>query len=72
MDFTDDRGVLKLIYEHGKYSVLWDPRDKFYKSNNKKKDAWDAIATVFKINGDILKKKKKMNYVLNYYDTSHH
>lgn len=37
MDFTDDQ-VLKLINEYNKYSVLWDPKDKFYKKNiNKKK-----------------------------------
>ena len=64
MDFTDDQ-ILQLINEYEKYPVLWDPKDKFYKLNNKKKDAWDAIASVFETNGDVL--KKKMNSVLNSY-----
>jgi len=36
MDFTDDQ-IINLINEYEKYPVLWDPNDKFYKLNNKKK-----------------------------------
>lgn len=46
MDFTGDQ-ILKLINEYEKYPVLWDPRDTFYKFNNKKINAQDAIALVF-------------------------
>jgi hypothetical protein len=53
MDFTDDQ-ILQLINEYENYPVLWDPKDKFYKLNSKKKDAWDAIASVFETNGDVL------------------
>jgi hypothetical protein len=64
MDFTDDQ-IINLINEYEKYPVLWDPNHKFYKLNNKKKDAWDEMASFFNINGEVL--KKKMNSVLNSY-----
>jgi hypothetical protein len=61
MDFTDDQ-ILQLINEYEKYPVLWNPKDKFYKLNNKKKNAWDAIASVFETNGDVLKKKNELGF----------
>lgn len=57
MDFTDDQ-IINLINEYEKYPVLWDPNDKFYKLNNKKKDAWDEMASFFNINGEVLKKNE--------------
>ncbi|KAF0713548.1 MADF domain-containing protein, partial [Aphis craccivora] len=48
--------IINLINEYEKHPVLWDPNDKFYKLNNKKKDAWDEIASFFNIN-----KRQKVN-----------
>lgn len=64
MDFTDDK-ILNLISEYEKYPVLWDPKDKFYKLNNKKKEAWDHMGAIFQVSGEVL--KKKMNSILNSY-----
>ncbi|KAL4122802.1 hypothetical protein QTP88_015077 [Uroleucon formosanum] len=63
--FTNNDQIMNLINEYEKYPVLWDPNNKFYKLNNKKKDAWDEMASFFNINGEVL--KKKMNSILNSY-----
>lgn len=60
VDFMDEL-ILKTINEYKKYPVLRDPKDKFYKINNKKREAWNSIELVFQVDAEILKNKNSIS-----------
>ncbi|XP_046141943.1 uncharacterized protein LOC123987836 [Osmia bicornis bicornis] len=61
MEWTNEM-ALRLIDEYEKYPILWNLKDEFHYSRNKKIDAWEAIAKVFGMQSS--QAKQKMNSLL--------
>nr|XP_034184612.1 uncharacterized protein LOC117606354 [Osmia lignaria] len=61
MEWTNEM-ALRLIDEYERYPILWNLKDEFHYSRNKKIDAWEAIAKVFGVQSS--QAKQKMNSLL--------
>ncbi|GFR00479.1 MADF domain-containing protein [Trichonephila clavata] len=61
MDWSNDH-CIELIGEYKKRDVLWNPKNPFYNSKNKKNEAWSEIAEQMKVDEKSI--RQKMNSLL--------